>query len=271
MESNGEVRCEIAPRVSRASGAFAELDTRMGLFSPRPKSAGGAADAAKRVSACLAELQDLLPALNDAHKVAVGQKHAYATNEFLDGLAHTFTSSSGVRGARDLTQAEFIESRIRLTLDSPKLMLILVGLPARGKSMIGHKLQDFLAWRGWTTKTFSVGARRRSVGPAGGSAAGGRAAHTAASFFDGSKAYALAAREAMAMEVLDDCLAWFDAGGQVAIFDATNGSLQRRGKLTAAVEAHAARAGVPIGTVFVESICANQGRTWCTPTPCTSH
>ena len=103
-------------------------------------------------------------------------------------------------------EADFIETRKRLTLDAPKLVLVLVGLPARGKSFIGVKLQRFLSWRGWETRTFSVGAARRSVGAAGGSTGGGRGAHTAASFFDGSKAYAAAAREALAMETLAEML-----------------------------------------------------------------
>ena len=53
------------------------------------------------------------------------------------------------------------KKRERLTSDVEKLVLVLVGLPARGKSMYGHKLSQFLSWRGYKVKNFGVGAWRR--------------------------------------------------------------------------------------------------------------
>ena len=57
-----------------------------------------------------------------------------------------------------------IAARSELTADSGRLLLVLVGLPARGKSLLSHKLELFLAWRGWKTKAFSAGAKRRRLG-----------------------------------------------------------------------------------------------------------
>ena len=45
-----------------------------------------------------------------------------------------------------------IEARAALTRDSGRLFIVLVGLPARGKSTIGDKLERFLNWRGWRTR-----------------------------------------------------------------------------------------------------------------------
>ena len=51
--------------------------------------------------------------------------------------------------------------RHRLTHDSELTVLVLVGLPARGKSFISKKLERFLQWRGDQVKIFNVGERRR--------------------------------------------------------------------------------------------------------------
>ncbi|MES1918705.1 hypothetical protein MHBO_000627 [Bonamia ostreae] len=46
--------------------------------------------------------------------------------------------------------------------ESSKLIIILVGLPARGKSYISHKLSNFLNWRGHSCRVFNVGQYRRT-------------------------------------------------------------------------------------------------------------
>ncbi|KAJ3334136.1 hypothetical protein HDU76_008598 [Blyttiomyces sp. JEL0837] len=43
----------------------------------------------------------------------------------------------------------------------PKLVVVMVGLPARGKSYICKKLSKYLAWCGFRTRVFNVGNRRR--------------------------------------------------------------------------------------------------------------
>ena len=130
-----------------------------------------------------------------------------------------------------------IAARSELTADSGRLLLVLVGLPARGKSLLSHKLELFLAWRGWKTKAFSAGAKRRDAS----ASAAGR--WTAESFFANASA-----RETAAFAVLAEVLAWFDGGGEIAIFDATNSSAARRQKLVDYVSPK----GVQV--VFIESI-----------------
>lgn len=44
-----------------------------------------------------------------------------------------------------------------------KLVIIMVGLPARGKSYITRKLQRYLSWQQHDAKVFNVGNRRRVV------------------------------------------------------------------------------------------------------------
>ena len=54
-----------------------------------------------------------------------------------------------------------LAERSSLTPDSAKLILVMVGLPARGKSFISHKLLDFLNWSGMRTQIFNAGQKRR--------------------------------------------------------------------------------------------------------------
>jgi adenylylsulfate kinase-like enzyme len=44
-----------------------------------------------------------------------------------------------------------------------KLVLVMVGLPARGKSYIARKLARYLRWRGHETRVFNVGSYRREL------------------------------------------------------------------------------------------------------------
>jgi 6-phosphofructo-2-kinase len=45
----------------------------------------------------------------------------------------------------------------------PKLVLFMVGLPARGKSYIAKKLKRYLSWLGYHTRVFNVGNYRREL------------------------------------------------------------------------------------------------------------
>lgn len=50
-----------------------------------------------------------------------------------------------------------------------KLVVIMVGLPARGKSYITKKIQRYLSWQQHETRIFNVGNRRRVAAGASGS------------------------------------------------------------------------------------------------------
>ena len=161
-------------------------------------------------------------------------------------------------------------TRASLTADSAKLILAMVGLPARGKSFISHKLYAFLNWSGTRTQIFNAGQKRRlaepedtqavsaAKGQAVAAAAGPRPMQrerSAASFFDPTDPDAKAAREEIAMETLDELLRWFEAGGEVGIYDATNSTFGRRAEVLARAAAASERAGHSVNVVFIESIC----------------
>mmetsp|Transcript_7989 Transcript_7989/g.23628 ORF Transcript_7989/g.23628 Transcript_7989/m.23628 type:complete len:426 (-) Transcript_7989:800-2077(-) len=229
-------------------------------------------DPINQVLQALGQLQDALPLLDPAQKAVVEDALPFATPEWQDNLVRTIT-----RDARDMSPASSVAAldlvnktetgvaaRIRLTPDSSKLILVLVGLPARGKSLLGRKLEQFLCWRGYQTKTFSLGGRRRGESnpdipdnlpgaarppPAGSPSKQPRAQFSTASFFDPNMAFATAKRDQLSLAAFDELLAWLHStSGQIAIFDACNVTAQRRAQLSA----RANRVG--FGIVFIESI-----------------
>jgi broad specificity phosphatase PhoE/predicted kinase len=121
----------------------------------------------------------------------------------------------------------------------PKLAFVMVGLPARGKTFISRKIARYLSWLGYRTQVFNVGSYRRERH-------GSRQHH---SFFDPRNAAGQSARREVALEALSDMISFLDGGGDIAIYDATNNTRERRDLVRARCEA----AG--LGVVFVESIC----------------
>jgi len=122
---------------------------------------------------------------------------------------------------------------------SPKTVLCMVGLPARGKSFIARKVARYLNWRGQRCRIFNVGrTRRQRLG-----------ARQADGFFDPDNDEARQARMDVASVTLDELLTWLHSDGQVGIFDATNSTSARRQMIIDRCE----RAGVAL--TFIEVVC----------------
>lgn len=100
-----------------------------------------------------------------------------------------------------------------------KLCIVTVGLPARGKTYVAMKLARYLRWIGINTKVFNVGNyRRKNVG-----------AQQSHNFFDPNNKDAIEQRMKCAREALQDVVEYLNVeNGQVAVFDATNTTRQRR-------------------------------------------
>jgi broad specificity phosphatase PhoE/predicted kinase len=125
------------------------------------------------------------------------------------------------------------------SLPTPKVAFVMVGLPARGKTFIARKIARFLSWLGYRTQVFNVGSYRRAR----------LGSHHRHSFFDPRNQAGQAARRDVALAALSDMLAFLRGGGDIAIYDATNNTPERR----ALVRARCAAEGIEV--VFVESIC----------------
>lgn len=123
--------------------------------------------------------------------------------------------------------------------DKSRVVLAMVGLPARGKSYIARKVARYLSWLGHETRVFNVGSYRRArVG-----------SHQPNEFFNPDNEAGRSALHELAMNALEDMFAWFESGGEFGIYDATNSTRTRR----RAVEAACRARRIPL--VFIESIC----------------
>ncbi|KAG3095788.1 hypothetical protein PI125_g16163 [Phytophthora idaei] len=174
----------------------------------------------------------------------------------MDYKTVTFTVSPpplNRRGSRDINRPLFSE-RQRFTPTADKLVLVMVGLPARGKSFIAKKLWKFFCWKGLKCEVFNVGQLRRAK------SSGAKQDH---SFFDPNNAKAKEEREMLAFESLKQVQRWFigengEKGGDVAVFDATNTTKTRRKMLRDTFSAFAEEHKTSVHVVFVESICTSE-------------
>ena len=160
--------------------------------------------------------------------------------------------ASPARTRGGVERASEVRARTRFTTNphevlQERVLVAMVGLPARGKSYISKAVIRYLRFLGCPAKLFNAGNKRRTEGLAG----------TDASFFSASNTEAKAMREQMAMECLDELLDWLqaetepEAGCACGIFDATNTTKARREK----VRLRVARERPCVRLIWVETIC----------------
>ncbi|KAL7623838.1 6-phosphofructo-2-kinase [Parahypoxylon ruwenzoriense] len=202
----------------------------------------------------------------------------HATTLNIPGMTRSLVSPDGRIADRDV---------------AAKLVIIMVGLPARGKSYITKKLRRYLSWQQHNTRIFNVGNRRRvaAVKPSPNhhrkessvdapvqaatilvngvnapdspnqkklSSGQGESAQPpmdqSAKFFDPNNEQASKLREEIAIDTLNELLDYLiSGGGSVGILDATNSTIQRRQKLFDHIKAREPRLGI----LFIESVCKN--------------
>ncbi|XP_055079224.1 6-phosphofructo-2-kinase/fructose-2,6-bisphosphatase-like isoform X3 [Periophthalmus magnuspinnatus] len=119
-------------------------------------------------------------------------------------------------------------------------MIVMVGLPARGKTYISKKLTRYLNWIGVSTKVFNVGQYRRDA----------TKTYNSYEFFRPDNSEAMKIRRACAITALKDVCDYFSREmGQVAVFDATNTTPDRRDLILSFAKENGYK------VFFVESIC----------------
>ncbi|KAL2148887.1 hypothetical protein VTH82DRAFT_1573 [Thermothelomyces myriococcoides] len=125
--------------------------------------------------------------------------------------------------------------------EDTRICVVMVGLPARGKSYIAQRAQRYLKWLSIPAKTFNVGNYRRKDAP-----------HPSADFFDTNNVEGERQRWAAAQAAVKDMIQWFKTGGVVGILDATNSTKERRKWVLEEVS----REGIEV--LFVESKCDDE-------------
>ncbi|KAI8997407.1 6-phosphofructo-2-kinase-domain-containing protein [Pilobolus umbonatus] len=134
--------------------------------------------------------------------------------------------------------------RTERQIDS-KLVIMMVGLPARGKSYIVKKLRRYLNWLQYETKVFNVGNLRRENEAS--------QQDPSANFFDPDNKNGSKIRDDLALMVLDQSIEWLKAGGRVAVHDATNSTTQRRKLLIDRLKKEP-----EIKVILLESVCTDR-------------
>ncbi|CAJ1454351.1 unnamed protein product [Effrenium voratum] len=137
------------------------------------------------------------------------------------------------------------------------VVLVLVGLPARGKSFISGAVLRHLKLLGVRVRSFNAGDLRRDSGKAG----------IEANFFSAANEAAKQERERLAMLCCERLLAWIRSAppgtSSIGILDATNTTIARRQKVLETCFACALQAGdgpslaAPLRVIFLESICGD--------------
>uniref|UniRef100_A0A8C6NPJ9 6-phosphofructo-2-kinase/fructose-2,6-biphosphatase 4 n=1 Tax=Nothobranchius furzeri TaxID=105023 RepID=A0A8C6NPJ9_NOTFU len=119
-------------------------------------------------------------------------------------------------------------------------LIVTVGLPARGKTYISKKLTRYLNWIGVPTREFNVGQYRREF----------MKIYKSFEFFRPDNEEGLKIRRQCASAALNDVRQYLtEEGGQVAVFDATNTTRERRGTIIQFAEQNGFK------VFFVESVC----------------
>ncbi|KJA21385.1 hypothetical protein HYPSUDRAFT_202952 [Hypholoma sublateritium FD-334 SS-4] len=134
-----------------------------------------------------------------------------------------------------------------LLFHAGKILVVTIGLPARGKTHISRALERYLRWMGVKTQVISLGDYRRKML--------GGAQKLPPDYFtlEGEKS---AETMALRKKVSDGCeqLIWdcFANGGQVVIYDANNGTKAARQALAEKFD----KEGIHV--VLLESLCDNK-------------
>lgn len=133
------------------------------------------------------------------------------------------------------------------TTASDKLVIIMVGLPATGKTHIAKRICRFLSFfHDIPAQIFNVGDYRRQL----------FGAKMPANFYDPSNAEGLASRTMACDAALADLIDYIKQDGvRVAAFDATNSTMERRKHIMQRLK----DAGLGAKRMFVESICDQEG------------
>ncbi|EAU85412.2 fructose-2,6-bisphosphatase [Coprinopsis cinerea okayama7 len=130
-----------------------------------------------------------------------------------------------------------------------KIVVAMVGLPARGKSYLSNKLMIYLKWLEYDVKVFNVGQLRRTRARQRAQKEGVKEEHNA-SWFSHANKQANESREQLAHDSLEMLIQWLKDGGNVGIHDATNSTRARRASIEERVKKEEG-----MSLIFLESYC----------------
>ncbi|XP_020867494.1 6-phosphofructo-2-kinase/fructose-2,6-bisphosphatase isoform X3 [Arabidopsis lyrata subsp. lyrata] len=156
-------------------------------------------------------------------------------------LVDTKQTKNSMPAAAGAVAAAAVADQMLGPKEDRHLAIVLVGLPARGKTFTAAKLTRYLRWLGHDTKHFNVGKYRRLK----------HGVNMSADFFRADNPEGVEARTEVAALAMEDMIAWMQEGGQVGIFDATNSTRVRRNMLMKMAEGKCK-------IIFLETLCNDE-------------
>ncbi|KMT02145.1 hypothetical protein BVRB_9g207270 [Beta vulgaris subsp. vulgaris] len=157
---------------------------------------------------------------------------------FAADVKHGSENKTAMPAAAGAVAAAAVADQMLGPKEDRHLAIVLVGLPARGKTFTAAKLTRYLRWLGHDTKHFNVGKYRRlKLGT-----------NQSADFFRGDNPEGIEARNEVAALAMEDMISWMQEGGQVGIIDATNSTRERRNFLMKLAEGKCK-------IIFLETLC----------------
>ncbi|KAI3995693.1 hypothetical protein MKX01_031427 [Papaver californicum] len=161
-----------------------------------------------------------------------------SASTFATSLKLDSDSKNAIPEAAGAVAAAAVADQMLGPKEDRHLAIVLVGLPARGKTFTAAKLTRYLRWLGHETKHFNVGKYRRLK----------HGANQTADFFRADNPEGMEARNEVAALAMEDMISWMQEGGQVGIFDATNSTSKRRNMLMKMAEGNCK-------IIFLETLC----------------
>ncbi|KAI6782450.1 putative 6-phosphofructo-2-kinase/fructose-2 [Emericellopsis cladophorae] len=142
---------------------------------------------------------------------------------------------------QDMAPAQLYSTMSGRLFHSGRIAIVMVGLPARGKTHICVSMARYLQWLGVKTRIFHLGDyRRATVGP------GGTVPEDY--FFPNASPQSIILRQKILKKCREDIYAWLNhENGQVAIYDAVNPVASGRRSLAKEFAKH------DVQTLFIES------------------
>lgn len=177
------------------------------------------------------ELADALDPVAQADQDSTAEIAANApryrrkSSTFIDGI-HDVTNDGNA-----LAPAQLYSTMSGRLFHSGRIVIVMVGLPARGKTHICVSMARYLSWLGVKTRIFHLGDYRRATVPGG--------AVPDDYFFPHASPSSVMLRQKILKKCREDIYAWLNhENGQVAIYDAVNPTASGRRSLAKEFSKH---------------------------------
>lgn len=151
----------------------------------------------------------------------------------------------GYESYRPLTQVDSCSLMEAVSRESDKIVIAMVGLPARGKTYLANKLRRYCSWLGFRTNSFNTSEYRRNI----------VGTEQNAEFFDPCNDKGMELRWKVVNNALDDLVEFLVKDeGQIAILDGTNVSEERQKLILSRIQQERKSNGIKFQLIWVESI-----------------